>query len=215
LDVAKASLERTETLLNFAKITAPFSGIVTRRLVDPGAFIPAATSGSAAQTAAIVTLADFSKVRVQVAVPELEASLIAAGQPARVTVEGLAGRSFDASVTRFSYALDNETKTMLAEIELPNPKAELRPGMYARVTIGIQRKEDALLVPVEAVVVERAGASVFTVKDNKARKVPIKTGFDDGVNVEIVSGLDANQPVIVVGKRTLADGQVVSLMHVK
>src|SRR5260370_11753267 len=87
LDVAKASLERTETLLNFAKITAPFAGIVTPRLVEPGAFIPAATSGSAAQTAAIDTLADFSKVRVQVAVPELEASLIAAGQPARITVE--------------------------------------------------------------------------------------------------------------------------------
>src|SRR5437660_3527662 len=75
LDVAKANLERTETLLGFARITAPFSGKVTRRLVDPGAFIPAATSGSAAQNAAIITLVDFSRVRVQVAVPELETSL--------------------------------------------------------------------------------------------------------------------------------------------
>src|SRR5206468_2309144 len=95
LDVAKANLDRTETLLGFAKITAPFSGIVTKRMVDPGAFIPAATSGSAAQNAAIVTLADFNRVRVQVAVPELETSLIATGQPVRVTVDGLPGRSFD------------------------------------------------------------------------------------------------------------------------
>src|SRR5260370_8811215 len=145
----------------------------------------------------------------------MEGSVIAAGQPARITVEGVAGRNLDGSVTRFSYALDDEAKTMLAEIEMPNPKAELRPGMYARVTIGIQQKENALLVPLEAVVVERAGAAVFTVSDNKARKVPIKTGFDDGVNVEIVSGLDGNQPVIVVGKRTLADGQVVSVMDIK
>jgi len=211
LDVAKAGLERTETLLNFAKIVAPFSGVVTRRMVDPGAFIPAATSGSAAQTAAIVTLADFSKVRVQVAVPELEASLITADQPARVTVEGLAGRVFEGKITRFSYALDDSTKTMLAEIELPNPKSELRPGMYARVSIGIQRKENALLLPAEAVVVERAGASVFAFRENTARKVPVKTGFNDGVNVEIISGADAEQPVILAGKRTLADGQAVRL----
>src|SRR5881397_2745146 len=106
LDVAKANLDRTETLLSFAKITAPFSGIVTRRLVDPGAFIPAATSGSAAQNAAIVILTDFNRVRVQVAVPELETSLIATDQPVRLTVDGLPGRSFDGKVTRFSYTLD-------------------------------------------------------------------------------------------------------------
>jgi len=72
LDVAKASLERTETLLGFAKIAAPFSGVITKRMVDPGAVYTAATSGSAAQNAAIVTLTDFNRVRVQVAVPELE-----------------------------------------------------------------------------------------------------------------------------------------------
>ena len=215
LDVAKANLDRTETLLSFAKITAPFSGIVTRRMVDPGAFIPAATSGSAAQNAAIVTLADFTRLRVQVAVPELETSLVATGQPVKVTVDGLPGRSFDGKVTRFSYALDEATKTMLAEIELPNPKLELRPGMYAIVKIGIERKEDALLVPVEALVAERAGASVFTVVDNKAKKIPVKTGFNDGANVEIVSGVKPDQALILVGKRTLGDGQAVQMEGAK
>src|SRR3989454_12489953 len=189
LDVAKASLERTETLLGFAKITAPFSGVITKRMVDPGAFIPAATSGSAAQNAAIVTLTDFNRVRVQVAVPELETSLITTGQPVGVTVDGLPGRSFDGKVTRFSYALDEATKTMLAEIELPNPKLELRPGMYAIVKIGIERKDDALLVPVDALVVERAGAFVFTVNDSKAKKTRVQAGFNDGTSVEIVSGV--------------------------
>jgi len=112
LDVAKASLERTQTLLNFAKITAPFSGLITKRMVDPGAFIPAATSGSAAQNAAIVTLTDFNRVRVQVAVPELETSFIATDQPVRISVESLPGRSFDGKITRFSYALDDATKTL-------------------------------------------------------------------------------------------------------
>ncbi len=208
-DIAKANLQRTETLLHYARITAPFSGIISKRLVDPGAFIPAATSGSAAQNAAIVTLTDFHRVRVQVAVPELEASLIATDQPVKLTVDGLPGRTFDGKITRFSYTLDEASKTMLAEIELPNPKLELRPGMYAIVKIGIERKEAALLVPVEALVVEKAGAFVFTVVDNKARKSPVKTGFNDGANVEIVSGVKPEQPAILVGKRVLNDGQAV------
>src|SRR6266536_1948411 len=210
LDVAKASLERTETLLGFSKIAAPFSGVITKRMVDPGAFIPAATSGSAAQNAAIVTLTDFNRVRVQVAVPELETSLVATDQPVKMTVDGLPGRSFDGKITRFSYTLDEATKTMLAEIELPNPKLELRPGMYAVVKIGIERKDDALLVPVDALVVERAGAFVFTVNDNKAKKTRVQTGFNDGTNVEIVSGGRPEQPVILVGKRVVSDGQAVT-----
>src|SRR3989442_1103128 len=189
LDIAKANLDRTQTLLNFAKITAPFSGIVTKRMVDPGAFIPAATSGSAAQNAAIVILADFNRVRVQVAVPELETSLIATDQPVKLTVDGLPGRNFDGKITRFSYTLDEATKTMLAEIELPNPKLELLPGMYASVKIAIERKEDALLVPVDALVVERAGAFVFAINDNKAKQTRVQTCPNDGNNVEIINGV--------------------------
>ena len=214
-DIAKANLQRTETLLHYAKIIAPFSGIISKRMVDPGAFIPAATSSSAAQNAAIVTLTDFNRVRVQVAVPELEASLVEIDQPVKMTVDGLPGRSFDGKVTRFSYTLDEASKTMLAEIELPNPKLELRPGMYAIVKIGIERKEDALLVPVDALVAERAGAFVFTVMDNKAKKTRVQIGFNDGVNVEIVNGVKADQPVILVGKRMLSDGQAVKVSEGK
>jgi membrane fusion protein (multidrug efflux system) len=214
-DVAKANLERTETLLNFAKISAPFSGIVTKRMVDPGAFIPAATSGSTPQNAALVTLADFNTVRVQVAVPELESSLVATGQPVKVSVEELPGRNFTGTITRFSYALDEASRTMLAEIELPNPKLELRPGMYASIKIGIERKDDALLAPVEALVVEKAGAFVFTIADGKAKKTRVQTGFNDGTNVEIVSGVKTDQRIILVGKRSLSDGQPVTVEEAK
>src|SRR5207302_1630929 len=83
LDVAKAIVERTEALLRYARITAPFGGTITRRMVDPGAFIPAAASGAAVQSSAIVTLSDFARVRAQVAVPELEAALIKRGLPVK------------------------------------------------------------------------------------------------------------------------------------
>ena len=211
LDIAKANLDRTQTLLNYAKITAPFSGIITKRAVDPGAFIPAATSGSAAQNAAIVTLTDLNRVRIQVAVPELESSLIANDQPVKLSVDGLPNRTFEGKITRFSYSLDDPSKTMQAEIELPNPKFELRPGMYAVVRIGIERKEDALLVPADALLVEKSGASVFTIADSKAKKTPVKTGFNDGTNAEIVSGVKPDQSVILVGKKPLADGQPVQV----
>jgi RND family efflux transporter MFP subunit len=213
--MAKANLERAETLLGFCKITAPFSGVVTRRTVDPGAFVPAATSGSAAQNAAVVTLMDFAKVRVQVAVPEPEVPLIQKGLPVTVLVDELRGRVFEGSLTRFSQALDEATKTMLAEIDLDNPGRELRPGMFATVKLGVEKHPDSLLLPAEAVAFEKAGPSVFTVADGKARKHPVKTGFNDGTSVEILDGLAPNQPVILVGKTTLNHDQAINVAEAK
>ena len=210
-DVARANQERNETLLSFTKITAPFSGVITKRLVDPGAFIPAATMGSAAQNAALLTLVDYNVVRVQVAIPEPEVPFITEGLPAKVTVDELPGRTFDCSITRYSHALDDATKTMLAEIEVANAKHEFRPGMYATVVISVEHKDDALLVPADALMVEKVNNSVFTVVDNKAKKVPVKVGFSDPNFVEIIEGLPPGQPVITVGKQNLNDGQPVNV----
>ena len=215
LDIAKANLERTETLLNYGQLTAPFSGMVTMRYVDPGAFIPAATSVSAAQTSAIITLMDFDIVRAQVAVPEIEAALVRTGQPVRVSVEGLPGKRFDGSVSRLSYALDDATRTMLVEADLPNSDLTLRPGMYATIKIGVDKHSDALLIPVEALVMEKANAFTFVANDGKAKKTPVKIGFNDGAKVEVLSGLNGNEAVILVGKQTLNDGQPVNPVEAK
>src|SRR5438128_4743488 len=214
-DVAKANLDRLETLLGFAKITAPFAGVITRRMVDRGAFIPAATSSSAAQSAALVTVMDFSRLRVQVAIPEPEVLVIKNGLPAQMTVEELPGRAFAGTVTRYSHSLDEATKTMLTEIEIPNPQGELFPGMYASVKLVLERKNEALLLPAEALVVEKSKVSVFTVQDNKAKKVPVKTGFNDGISVKIVDGLKVEKRVVLVGKQTLTDGQSVIAVEAK
>ena len=211
VEIAKANLEHTQTLINYSKILAPFGGTITRRLVDPGAFIPAATSGGPAQNAALLTLSDFTRVRVQVAVPENESSYVAVGQPVKISAESLPARAFEGKVTRFAYALDDATKTMLAEIELPNEKLELRPGMYALARIGLETKADALLLPSDCVLIERSGASIFVPADGKTKKVKVQPGFSDGTNTEILKGLEPEQEVIVIGKRTLADGQPVSV----
>ena len=215
-EVAKANLERIETLLGYTKITAPFAGVITARFVDLGAFIPAATSGTAAQNSAIVTLMDFETVRVQVAMTELEAALVTKGQPVRVSVEGLPGRPpFEGNVTRLAYALDEATRTMLLEAELPNPKLELRPGMYASVKVGVQKHSNALMVPVEGLVMEKANAFLFLLLDGKAKKTPVKIGFSDGSKVEIVSDVAADAKVLLVGKLALTDGQPVNAVETR
>ena len=214
-EVARAKLQRTQTLLQYARITAPFSGVITARFVDPGAFIPAATAGTTAQSAALVTLMDFSRLRFQVFVPEAEVPFIKNGLPVRVTVDELPGHTFSGSVTRFAYALDEATKTMLTEIEIPNPAGDLRPGMYASVQLDIQHVPDALLVPAPAVVTERAGSFVFRVDDGKAKKIPVGTGVSDGVNVEITAGLELGAPVILAGGQALNDGQAVTVAEAK
>ncbi len=210
-EVAEAKLERVRTLLSYARIAAPFSGVLTARFKDPGAFVPAATTGSTPENAALLTLMDYSRVRVQVAVPEMEVPYIKNGSPATVSLDELPGRAFPGTVTRFAHALDPATKTMVAEIELANPTGEIRPGAYANVQVEVQRKSEALLLPVQAVLIEKAGSSVFTVVEGKAKKVPVRTGFNDGVNLEITSGLPPEQSVILLGKQTVNEGQPVQL----
>jgi membrane fusion protein (multidrug efflux system) len=214
-EVARAKLQRTQTLLQYSRLAAPFSGVITARFVDPGAFIPAATAGSSPQSAAVVTLMDYSRVRVQAFVPEPEVPFIKNGVPAKVTVEELSGRIFPGSVTRFAHALDPATKTMLTEIEMPNPTGELRPGAYANVQLELERKQNALLVPAAALLTEKAGTSVFTVLDGKTKKTPVQVVFNDGTNVEIVGGIRQDQAVILLGKQALNDGQPVNVTEAK
>src|SRR5207244_2454515 len=104
---------------------------ITMRFVDNGAFVPSATSGSAAQNAAIFTVMDYTTVRVQVAVPEPEVAFIRAGLPVKFSLEALPGKIFDATVTRSSGALDEATRTMLVEADVPNADSVLKPGVYA------------------------------------------------------------------------------------
>jgi membrane fusion protein (multidrug efflux system) len=213
-EIAKANIERIETLLRYSRLTAPFSGVVTMRYVDAGAFIPAATSGSAAG-AAVLTVMDFQTVRAQVGVPELEAPLVREGQPVKVSVEGLPGKVFEGRVTRQSFALDDASKTMLVEADLPNADLTLRPGMYAMIKVGVEKHADALLIPVEALVMEKANAFTFVADGGRAKKTAIKTGFNDGAKVEVLSGLTENEPVILVGKMALADKQAVNAVEAK
>jgi RND family efflux transporter MFP subunit len=215
LAVAKSNLQYTESMLKYARVTAPFDGIITKRYVDPGAYIPVPNAAATPEAAAIVNLTDFKTLRLQVAVPETEATHIEIGEHIRWTTDDYPGEHFDGTVTRTYWALDKPTKTMLTETQMANPGMKLKPGMLVNARIGIEKKDDALLLPVGAVVREKASSFVFIFNDGKAKKSPVQTGFNDGANVEIVAGIKPADLAIVPGQQSLRDGQPVKVTDAK
>jgi membrane fusion protein (multidrug efflux system) len=215
LALAQAALGENETLLRYSRITAPFSGVVTRRYVDTGAFVPAATAGTNPAAAAIVTIMDYSTIRASVSVPEIEAARVKVGLPVILTTDSLSGRIFRGAVSRHSGALDEATRSLQVEADFPNADLTLRPGMYASIKIGVEQHTGVLLVPAAAFVREKAAGFVFTLVDGKAMKTPVKYGFNDGANVEIVDGMPENARVIIPGKVALTPGQAVTAVEAK
>jgi membrane fusion protein (multidrug efflux system) len=215
LAVAKSNLQYTETMLKYTRLTAPFDGIITHRYVDPGAYIPVPDATSTPETAAIVNLTDFKTLRLQVAIPETEATHVKIGQPIRWTADDFPGEHFDGKVTRAYWALDKATKTMLTETQMANPGMKLQPGMLVNARIAIEKKDDALLLPVEALVKEKTNSFVFIFTDGKIKKAPVQVGFNDGTNVEIVGGVKPADLAVVPGQQALHDAQLVKITEAK
>ena len=203
LAIAKAGMERITTLLAFAEIKAPFDGIVTARHVDTGALVTANTSK-------IVDIVDASTLRLQIPVTEMETSLVAVGKTVKAQIDASGPAPVEASISRIAYALDPATRTMLAEADLKNAELKLRPGMYAMAKIAVEKHDNATLVPVAGLVMEKTNAFVFKHVDGKAMKTAVKPGFNDGTNVEIPE-LKANEVILLPGTTLLTDKQPVTV----
>jgi membrane fusion protein, multidrug efflux system len=204
---AKHAMEQLAATLDYTKVLAPFDGIVTARFVDPGVLVQAATS-SATQAVPLFTVMDLSVLRVYVNVPQEDAPFVKKGTPATISVKDI-GKAVEASVTRSTVALDPGTRTMLAEIDIPNPNLTFSPGMFAEAILVLRQHRDALVIPPSALVSENSSKAVFIVQDGVAHKVPVTTDIDDGAWVEVASGLTGTEDVVVVGKARLNDGTTV------
>ncbi|MCI0490252.1 MAG: efflux RND transporter periplasmic adaptor subunit [Blastocatellia bacterium] len=206
---AEAARSRLVTLMEYTKIRAPFSGVVVKRHVDPGALIQHASSQT--NVSPVVTIARVDRLRVFIDVAELEVPLVRRGNPVALTVDALPGRNFEGTCTRFAGALDPKTRTMKTEIDIPNRDGLLRPGMYASVRLSLGQRKDALTVPASALIVEGDKTYVYTVASGVAHRVEVQTGSDDGIQVEITEGLTGSEPVIITGKTAVKDGTPVKL----
>lgn len=205
---AKHLRDSRRSMLEYTKVFAPFDGTITARFADPGAFIPAAT-GSATQSIPFFTVMDLDTVRIYVSVPQETALWANRGVPAVLTARELPGQEFRGTITRTTTALDPSTRTLLVEIDLPNPNHRLRPGMFVTATLILEAHPQALALLPAALVSDKSGKSVFVVEGGTAKRVAVKTGLDDGAWVEVIEGLQENMEVIVVGKTGLTDGQAV------
>jgi RND family efflux transporter MFP subunit len=148
-------------------------------------------------------------------VPQGEVASIRRGMPAKLTLQDLPGRSFEGSVARYSNSLDLGTRTMLTEIDLKNPRHELYPGMYANVTLELERHPDALKVPESAVGDSQDGKYVMIARDGKLRKQSVTIGINTGKSAEIVRGLGGGEMVVANLDPSIVTGEAVNAVQQK
>ncbi|MCC7033903.1 MAG: efflux RND transporter periplasmic adaptor subunit [Acidobacteria bacterium] len=206
LDLAKAQTEQTgarleelEINLRNTTIVSPVDGFVGRRNVDPGAWV--------SQNAPVVSVVDISRLRMVANVVEKDLRMVNAGDQAAIQVDAYPGETFNGRIARVSPVLDPATRTATMEVEIPNVDYRLKPGMYARVALTIEERENALLVPKVAVVDYEGRRGVFVADaDNKARFIPVTLGLEDAERIEITEGLKAGDPIVTNGAASLRAG---------
>lgn len=213
VEVAKKALQEMKTMMDFATLKAPFAGTVVERHVEPGDLVRNSEATSGMQKPLFV-IADLSKIRARVPVPERDTPYLRVGAKATVDLLALKGRPIPGTVSRIAGKLDDETRTMLVEIDLENPDRHYYPGMFGTATIELQDRPNCLVLPAPMVRYDDEGKSYVFIVDssNKIQMTPVATGLDDGQTIEIVEGLTGNEQVVAPTARRLKVGQEVRIV---
>ena len=199
--VSQAEQGRLKTMFQYGVITAPFTGVVTKRYANTGALIQAGTA-SQTQAMPVVRLSENGLLRLALPVPESAVPSVRLGARVDVKVAAL-NRTFEGRVARFADKVDQSTRTMLTEVDVPNPKLELVPGMYAEVDLTTERRNKVLSVPVEALDGAGGATRVFLVTAAGAIQIiPVRTGIENAQRVEITSSEINAGDLVVVGSRS-------------
>lgn len=208
LSVAKASEDRVRAMYSYARITAPFTGVITKRYADDGTMLQAGTS-SHTQAMPLVRVSQNDLLRLTVPVPESVVPDVRVGMPVEVQVPSL-GKTYEGQVARFADQVDFSTRTMRTEIDVKNPHYELVPGMYAYAALVLEHRHKVLTVPVEALDREANEVSVLRVtSQHKLERVTITIGLQTPERVEALSGLKENDQVVVSARSQLNPGEAV------
>jgi RND family efflux transporter MFP subunit len=210
---SEANLRRLEELESFKHIYAPFSGVITKRNVDIGNLINAGNGGTAAQ---LFSLAQTDPLRVYVNVPEMSAPSIHAGLAAYLELVQYPGQKFQGKVVRTAEAIDQATRTLLTEVDVPNHEGQLLPGGYAQVHLGVKVTGARLQVPVNALLFRTEGLRAVVVDANhKTHLRPLTIGRDYGTSLEVLQGLDATDWLVLNPADSLDEGVEVHVQEVK
>lgn len=208
LAVAKAKLSHDQTLYDYSKITAPFSGVVTQRYANLGTLVQAGTSSST-QAIPIVKLSEDDLFRLVIPVPESYVPYIRVGDPVAVRVPSLS-RTFPGKVSRFSVDVREDTRTMHTEVDVQNRDHVLVPGLYADADLTLEHKEDIPTVPLQAVNHEGEKTTVLVVNMNdQLEDRPVHLGLQTATDAEVVAGLHEGESVVVSDRSGLKPGEKV------
>jgi RND family efflux transporter MFP subunit len=203
-DEAQAELGRLNTLVAYENITAPFDGIITNRFADLGSLIQAGTS-SDTQSLPLVQLAQDSLLRLRFPVPEAQTPLIENGKKVEITVPAL-DRTFIGRIIRYAWLINRSTRTMTTEVDVENPQGVIKAGMYAYVKLPLRVANQALAVPLQALTIGDSPTVMVLAKDGRLEERNVKVGIRTADKAEILSGLEAGDPV-VVGNRAALDAE--------
>jgi RND family efflux transporter MFP subunit len=185
---------------------APFDGIITRRDVDTGHL-----TKPGADTAPLFVAARSDLVTISVSIPEKYSTEVKPGDRALIQLPAMKGRTVEGKVTRTAWALDSKSRTIRAEIDIPNPSGKLRPGLYVYATVVVDERKDALTIPTTAVIQDQSKSLCVVVSNGKALRKLIETGLSDGTRTEVVSGLNESEFVVKANASSLSEGQPVKV----
>jgi RND family efflux transporter MFP subunit len=207
IEVATANLKMAKVFVEYTKITSPYDGVVTYRgdSVHPGSFIRAASEGASDP---LLTVAVTDKMRTIVLVPDRDVPYCKVGDPATVQVDALAGREFHGTVSRMAESEDLADRNMRVEIDLPNPDGALKDGLFGRAVILLEKMITNLTIPSQCLI-ERNGrgeGAVLVVRGDEVHRTKVQVGLDNGLLVEVVSGLSEDDQVILQPDASIADG---------
>jgi RND family efflux transporter MFP subunit len=203
--VNSADTSRVKTMLEYTRVTAPFAGVVTRRYADTGSMIQAGTA-SQTQAMPVVKLSDNSMLRLILPVPESAVPTVHVGQQVEVRVPTL-NRSFAGRVARFTGKLAEATRTMDTEVDVPNSSMVLMPGMYAEVDLTLARRNRVLAIPVTAI--DNNRQVMVVTPNNRVELRKLGVGLESSDKVEVTSGLNEGDLVVVAGRASLQPGEEV------
>ena len=202
-DASAANVRRLEQLQSFERIYAPFDGVVTQRNTDVGDLIDA---GASAQPQQLFHMAAIHDLRVYVPVPEVYAPAARVGASADLTLDEYPGETFRGKLVRTSNSIDASSRTLLVEVDVENAAGKLLPGAYVFVHLKVPIEARSVTIPSSALLFRREGLQVGLVRNGQADLVPVKIGRDYGSTVEIVSGLQASDQVILDPADSLVSG---------
>jgi len=208
LAVSRAMASKTKTLLDYTRITAPFSGVVTHRYADTGAMIQAGTS-SQSQAMPLVKLSQNDRLRLTIAVPESAVSEIRVGESVEVRVDAL-NRTLPGTVARSTGKVNPDTRTMETEVDVSNQDLTLLPGMYARASIALARARDVVSVPIQALDRAEDRTTVLVVNNGIIERRDVKLGLEAPDRVQVLSGVNEHDLVVIGNRSQLRPGTSVN-----